>query len=77
MFGSEAEQKRHELDRLIPTVMEPTCKLRFVIKNIPVPMQGTEKMNQSVRVLQQWWRDINTHEGEWRDVEFEGELTEK
>lgn len=55
--------------------MNPTCKLRFVVKTIPIPLE--EGIGQKVRVLQQWWHDINSQEGEWRDVEFAGELTEE
>lgn len=58
--------------QLISGAFEPTCSLRFVVKTIPIPMEPG--IGQRVRVLQQCWKDINTGQGEWRDVEFAGEL---
>ena len=45
--------------------MQPTPKLRFVIRYEPTP----------IHVLQQWWQDIdfNPSSGEWRDVPLEKE----
>ena len=59
--------------------MQPTSKLRFVKRKVPVgPITGTPPQYQDVRVLQQWWApsvnigwaDIQTGDGEWRDVEL-------
>lgn len=45
--------------------MQPTSKLRFVIRLEPVfPFNGHAR---KVRILQQWWEDAE-RSGEWRDV---------
>jgi len=55
--------------------LEPTPRLRFV--NKIVVFQSFQSLGQNkvtrARVLQQWWRDVQTGEGEWRDVPLEAE----
>jgi len=64
--------------------MTPTSKLRFVEREIQVPVQGDFAVTyKTVRILQQWWeKDIASRytaaiagdpSGEWRDVPLEGE----
>lgn len=60
--------------------MQPTSKLRFVKRRVPVSSGSfnCRVQYQDVRVLQQWWApvvnigwaDIQTGAGEWRDVEL-------
>jgi hypothetical protein len=67
--------------------MSPTTKLRFVEREIQVPVQGDFVVTyKTVRILQQWWQTNNTinlgwsgelpigeTRGEWRDVPLEEE----
>ena len=55
--------------------LEPTPRLRWIKTS-----RGkfgdpavTAYDEESPRVLQQWWRDVQTGEGEWRDVPLEAE----
>lgn len=55
--------------------LEPTPRLRWLeipwgkpSKQALVPYETAKP-----RVLQQWWRDVQTGEGEWRDVPLEAE----
>lgn len=50
--------------------MTPTSRLRFVERK-----DFTDDPANPVtrRVLQQYWKDNYTHEGEWRDVPLEEE----
>lgn len=55
--------------------MTPTPKLRFVMRNVPVTLNG-ERFDNWQKVLQQWhYYDINypTEAGEWKDVPLEEE----
>ena len=62
--------------------MTPTSKLRFVEREIQMPVQGDFVVTyKTVRILQQWWeKDIASQytaaiagdsSGEWRDVPLE------
>ena len=67
--------------------MTPTPKLRFVEREIQVPVQGDFVVTyKKVRILQQWWEDPavvlsvsidwngstqKRFAGEWRDVPIE------
>lgn len=64
--------------------MTPTAKLRFVEREVQVPVQGDFVVTyKTVRILQQWWeKDIagqytaaiaGDSSGEWRDVPIEKE----
>lgn len=64
--------------------MTPTPKLRFVEREVQVPVQGDFVVTyKTVRILQQWWeKDIASQytaaiagdsSGEWRDVPIEKE----
>ena len=61
--------------------MTPTPKLRFVEREVQVPVQGDFVVTyKTVRILQQWWeKKIWAHDdwvvadGEWRDVPLEKE----
>ena len=69
--------------------MTPTPKLRFVEREVQVPVQGDFVVTyKTVRILQQWWDDrektigvshtgdgqmVKHHPGEWRDVPIEEE----
>ena len=67
--------------------MTPTPKLRFVEREIFVPVQGDFAVTyKTVRILQQWWEKsvtinlgwtgdmpLRKAEGEWRDVPIEKE----
>lgn len=64
--------------------MTPTAKLRFVEREVQVPVQGDFVVTyKTVRILQQWWeKDIASQytaaiagdsSGEWRDVPIEKE----
>jgi hypothetical protein len=68
--------------------MTPTCRLRFVEREIQVPFQDYKDITESkiVSILQQWWQahatgmtSTNGEEwvaasaGEWRDVPLEEE----
>jgi hypothetical protein len=64
--------------------MTPTAKLRFVKREVQVPVQGDFVVTyKTVRILQQWWeKDIASQytaaiagdsSGEWRDVPIEKE----
>ena len=64
--------------------MTPTPKLRFVEREIQMPVQGDFVVTyKTVRILQQWWeKDIASQytaaiagdsSGEWRDVPIEKE----
>ena len=64
--------------------MNSTQKLRFVEREIQVPVQGDFAVTyKTVRILQQWWeKDIadrytaaiaGNPSGEWRDVPIEKE----
>lgn len=66
--------------------MNPTPKLRFVEREIQVPVQGDFVVTyKTVHILQQWWeKDIASQynaaitgdpSGEWRDVPLEKEQT--
>lgn len=44
-------------------ILQPTMKLRWIDRSVLPPNGGYE------RVLQQWWQDINSEYGEWKDVE--------
>ena len=66
--------------------MTPTPKLRFVEREIQMPVQGDFVVTyKTVRILQQWWeKDIASQytaaiagdsSGEWRDVPLEEEQT--
>lgn len=63
--------------------MIPTTKLRFVEREIQVPVQGDFVVTyKTVRILQQWWETkIFAHgewivtASEWRDVPIEKEQT--
>lgn len=41
---------------------EPTCKLRWTNH----PIQG----NINNKILEQWWQELNSPNGEWREVEI-------
>jgi hypothetical protein len=56
-------------------VMQPTCKLRFVKRQITVPFQGSANVSErkDVTILQQWWGEVDVFgatqgDGEWRDI---------
>lgn len=57
--------------------LEPTPHLRW----IAISRYDTDKHPDALeladegkpRVLQQWWRDVKTGDGEWRDVPLEAE----
>jgi hypothetical protein len=62
--------------------MNPTSKLRFVKRFVPIrdePHDPNGTMGRSVMILQQWWNNIQLTEsgwlpvegGEWRDVPTE------
>ena len=69
--------------------MTPTSKLRFVERQVQVPVQGDFVVTyKTVRILQQWcedpavvlsvsidWNGVTTTQfaGEWRDVPLEEE----
>ena len=55
--------------------MIPTPKLRFVERPVVIGYDGGGAIARSVRILQQWWQDIdfNPSSGEWRDVPLEKE----
>ena len=66
--------------------MKSTQKLRFVEREIQVPVQGDFAVTyKTVRILQQWWEEIlilnmgwdeipiGKPQGEWRDVPIEKE----
>jgi hypothetical protein len=64
--------------------MTPTPKLRFVEREVQIPVQGDFVVTyKTVRILQQWWeKDIASRynaaiagdpSGEWRDVPLEKE----
>ena len=61
--------------------MIPTPKLRFVDREIQLPIQGFVVTYKTVRILQQWWEpkyniiDVvaDRKTGEWRDVPVEDE----
>jgi len=64
--------------------MTPTPKLRFVEREVQVPVQGDFVVTyKTVHILQQWWeKDIASQytaaiagdsSGEWRDVPVEKE----
>lgn len=71
--------------------MNPTPKLRFVEREIQVPVQGDFVVTyKTVHILQQWWEDPavvlsisidwngstqKRFAGEWRDVPLEKEQT--
>lgn len=60
--------------------MQPTNKLRFIKRKVPVgPIAGSPPQFTEVRVLQQYWvpyrcdigwAEIQVDGGEWRDVEL-------
>lgn len=46
--------------------LDPTPQLRFVERQVSVnPVDQTYRI---ARILQQWWCDVQTGYGEWRDV---------
>ena len=60
--------------------MQPTTKLRFVEREIQIPVQGDFAVTyKTVRILQQWWmpedadRTLRHFKSEWRDVPIEKE----
>ncbi len=61
--------------------MTPTMKLRFVEREITVPLKGEPNFAEyrKVRILQQWWRQSDLYgqvtgmDGEWIDVPLEEE----
>ena len=59
--------------------MTPTNKLRFVQRDMAIPIQrypdGTKVSEiKPVRILQQWWEHTEWNApGEWRDVPLEEE----
>jgi hypothetical protein len=68
--------------------MTPTCRLRFVKRDIRVPFQDYKDVTElkTVHILQQWWEKsvtinlgwtgdmpLRKAEGEWRDVPLEEE----
>lgn len=57
--------------------LEPTPQLRFVEREQRIEYytieDGCTSRMEWVRILQQWWRDVQTGEGEWRDVPLEAE----
>jgi hypothetical protein len=64
--------------------MKPTPKLRFIEREVFVPVQGDFAVTyKTVRILQQWWeekpysRSVDGYllggGGEWRDVPIEKE----
>lgn len=53
--------------------MTPTNKLRFVEREIPIPMDMIFSRVEKVSVLQQWFDAWPDGEGEWRDVPLEVE----
>ena len=48
-------------------IMEPTCSLRFQKRRVTKP--GVDTVDRYFRILQQKWRDLETGDCEWRDVE--------
>ena len=55
--------------------LEPTPQLRFVERThamLNASYPDTVRTTK-IRILQQWWRDVQTGEGEWRDVQLEAE----
>jgi hypothetical protein len=65
--------------------MTPTCRLRFVEREIGYSKTGNITDLHTVRILQQWWMPTRTFSdgfgyqtvelkgGEWRDVPLEEE----
>lgn len=67
--------------------MTPTPKLRFIEREVFVPVQGDFVVTyETVRILQQWWQThatgmtstngedwVTAYAGEWRDVPIEKE----
>ena len=57
--------------------LEPTPQLRWLSaphhQNIFHPSALMPYPLAEPRTLQQWWRDVLTGEGEWRDVPLEAE----
>ena len=44
-------------------ILQPTMKLRWLNRPIEFDMINSEK------VLQQWWQEINSPNGVWKDIE--------